>query len=128
MPDNTLTIALNGNIFIEDFTEAVNNFTALVGALSREIAEGVHIDWEIVELSAGSASLTVAGRAAHPPLVTRVTEAYVRIGEAVAAGTPFPYSDRIADRVSTLTEIIDGNVTSIELSASGRTTPTIPGR
>ena len=59
--DNTLTLALEGEVTLADFSEAMKDFRALIAALSKEIGGKTKIDWRIDDLNAGSAMTTIRG-------------------------------------------------------------------
>ena len=61
MKDNILTFALEGELTLDDFSEAIKDFKALINALSHEIGGKTKIDWRIDELNAGSAIATIHG-------------------------------------------------------------------
>ncbi len=121
MAENALTLTLEGEVSLEDYADSLRNFSSLIEELSKEIGEGIHIDWDISGLATGSAVTTIAGTAQVEGLVTRVAQAYITIGEHVAAGKPFPYSDRIANRVEELTGVIcEDGVSGVIFSVNGQ--------
>src|SRR6266536_3602452 len=95
MADNTLTLAMFGEVPLQEFAETMRHFTGLVTALSSEIGRGISVEWVIQDLQGGSATATIAGQSEREDLVERVVEAYYRVGEALERGRPIPYSDTV---------------------------------
>ena len=63
MPKDTITLALNGDISLGDFSKAVQGFLNLVTGLRSDIAKDASIEWFIEDLEAGSAIATVGDNA-----------------------------------------------------------------
>jgi hypothetical protein len=59
MSENILTIALDGDITLMDFSAALSRFRLLIHALSTEVARKRKVIWRVEELNAGSAIATV---------------------------------------------------------------------
>ena len=53
MPNDTLTMVLEGVVTMEDYAQAITRFSAPVAALQREVSAGDSIEWIIQELHAG---------------------------------------------------------------------------
>ncbi len=113
MPDNTLTIALEGDVSLNQFRETLNRFTNLVFSLAREVAPGIDIDWLIDDLQAGSAIATIVGLAQEEEPVIRVVRSYGKIGNALEHREPIPFSSNIVREAKALTEVIGGNIVSV---------------
>jgi hypothetical protein len=113
MAADTLTLALNGDVPLRTFAQAIDQFTRLVDALSGEVAREAAIEWLIDDLQAGSAIATVRGQSERAEVVARVTAAYMIVGRALSAGQPIPYSDRVKAPARALTQLLDNRVTSL---------------
>ena len=61
MAKDTLTLALNGDVSLEDFSKAIQQFSNLVSSLHDDVAKESSIEWFIENLEAGSAIATVKG-------------------------------------------------------------------
>jgi len=61
MVKDTLTLVLNGQVSLVDFSEAIKSLLSLVEGLQADLAQGKHIDWLIDALEAGSATAAVRG-------------------------------------------------------------------
>lgn len=116
MAKDTLTIALNGEVSLEDFATAIDCFKRIVIGLSKDAANAPSIQWTVVGLDPGSAIATVRGTAPlqiedeHP--VEIVVDAYERIGRALQSRAPFPYSS-VEQPTRKLLGLINGHISSI---------------
>lgn len=113
MINDTLTFALEGEISLNELSKALQGFNALVHDLTKEVAEGVNIDWVVEELSSGSAIATIQGFSDDISAIDNVVVAYGNVGEALETGIKFPYSKQIEKRASAITNILDGRITAI---------------
>jgi hypothetical protein len=94
MPDNTLTLRLNGQVSLKKFAGALDRFWVLVNALSGVKKAGL-VEWIVADLNPSSALTTIAGLG-DPHRVVDVIDAYTEIGESLERGERVPYSPRIA--------------------------------
>lgn len=115
MTDNILTIALEGDILLADFSGAMKDFGALIAALSQEIGGKTKIDWRIEELSSGSAMATIRGDSPNRELVVAVVHAYATVGNALQRQEPIPYSEKVRRVASSLRKRVKGSINSIRL-------------
>ena len=53
MADETLTLALHGDVSLDTFAVAIEHWRGLVAAITREVAPDSRINWVIDELVAG---------------------------------------------------------------------------
>jgi len=94
MANDTVTLALDGEIVLSDFADAVRHFNALIEMLGQ--AEGAtRIEWVVEQLEVSSAVATARGVAANgaaPDVaqdeVERVVRSYLRIGRSLERGEP----------------------------------------
>ncbi len=118
MQKDTLTLALEGDVGLNEFSEAVRQFTALVHALSQEIGDESPIEWIIQELYSSSAVATVQGICETEGVVDRVVDAYATVGNALASGQDIPFSYGVARAATSLTGVLDGGITSIRFETA----------
>ena len=118
MTDNTLTIALEGDVLLPQFVETMMRFKNLVDLLSREVAPDAEINWLIEDLQAGSAMATVAGVADEPEPITRVVEGYSRIGSVLQRGDPIPFSDGVRREAVAITKVIHNQLTAVRFETA----------
>jgi hypothetical protein len=113
MNNDTLTIELNGEVSLSDFSESIRNFKSLIDALSKEIGTSTKIDWMIEDLNSGSALTTIRGYSDDIPSVEKVVQAFSIIGNSLLNKQSIPYSEEISKKALALTKIINGKITSI---------------
>lgn len=123
MAEGTVTLALEGQVPLKEFAEAISGFSNLVNSLSVEVAAGAQIDWTVEALEAGSALATARGVSDTPEVVERVIRAYLEIGEAKERGAQIPYSDRIRMAAARITSVLNHKITAVRFeTADGEAT------
>jgi hypothetical protein len=115
MSENILTFALEGEVTLADFSEAMKDFGALITALSQEIAGQTKIDWRIDDLNAGSAIATVRSDSPHKEIVEGVVRAYATVGNALQRQEPIPYSEKVRRVARNIRKRVKGSINSIRL-------------
>lgn len=118
MADNTLTLALEGDVALPDFREAVNHFTNLIDLLSREIAPSIEITWLIDDLQSGSAIATVVGISEQEEYVFDVIKGYSRVGNALQRREPIPFSASVAREAISITKLISDKIIAIRFETA----------
>ncbi len=113
MPDNTLTLALEGEVTLSDFAVTMQHFASLVAALSAEVASGVPISWDIDTLEAGSAQATVRGSSEQEQVVERVVRAYAAVGTTLEDGYPIAYSEPVRKHAAALTSVLGAKIIAV---------------
>jgi hypothetical protein len=113
MPKDTLTLALEGEIALQEFSIAINSFNQLLTQLSKEIGGDENVPWLIDELYTGSAVVTFRGDYPDTRILENIINAYEEVGEALATGREIPYSENIKRHAASLTKILNGKVTAI---------------
>lgn len=118
MAKNTVSLVLNGDVTLEDFSKAISAFGKLLEALRNEVASDAKIDWVVQELEAGSATTVFRGEVeddADQGAVTEVVDAFEQVGVAVQSGKPVPYLGA-APYLSQIRQIVNGRVSSVILA------------
>lgn len=113
MLKDTLTLALEGDIALEDFAKAMRHFRELVDSLSSEMSPKATVEWVIAELHAASAIATVQGACDVEGTVSRIVDAYGQVGDALSTGEEIPFSYPVQKHATALTDILDDRITSI---------------
>jgi hypothetical protein len=113
MSQNTLTLKLNGVIQLTDFAKSVENFSILVTALTEEIGGNTDVEWNIIQLEAGSALATVQGYASDPQTIWRIVQGFETVAKSLENDLPIPYSDEVADAARKITQVIDSKINSV---------------
>jgi hypothetical protein len=118
MTNNTLTIALEGDVLLIEFVETMNRFRNLVDLLSREVAPDTEIEWLVEDLQAGSAMATVVGLSDEPMPVLDVVRGYSRLGDALQRQEPIPFSEALRREAIALTKVIGNKITAIRFETA----------
>lgn len=118
MSSNTLTLALEGDVRLAAFREAIASFEQLVNKLTAEVADSAKIDWIVEDLQAGSALATIVGKAETDEPVLRVISAYEEIGKSLQERKVIPFSVAVQKEVEKLTKTIRGDITALRLETS----------
>ncbi|MBC8100370.1 MAG: hypothetical protein H7Y11_13075 [Armatimonadetes bacterium] len=118
MTDTTLVLALEGDVTLEQFSEAVNHFYKLLLQLTQEVAADTKIEWDLEDLQYGSAIMTVAGRADSDETVLRVVSAFEEVGQSLQQHTPIPFSRHVAKEAEALTKLISHNIKTVRLGTA----------
>jgi hypothetical protein len=113
---NLLSIKLNGDVTLADFTEVMNHFSTLIEELTSDVGEKAQIDWEIIKLESGSATAVVMGKSQNEFAVDKVVHAYEVIAKSITESKPIPYSETIAREARSITNVINGKIKSIEMN------------
>lgn len=84
MADDVVTVVLDGAPNLDDFASALSRLRDLLDTAAKEVWDGARIEWSIVSLDAGSASIGLRGL---PPEGSQleVVERVVTRTEAIAA-------------------------------------------
>lgn len=121
MPKDTLTIALTGEVSLDDLDRAIGRFRGLVDALTSEIAAAAGIRWIVAGLEYGSAMATVRGIPSKPEdyrEVEAVVQAYGAVGRALERHEPVPFSPRVARSAEQVREIVGKRVQSVRFETA----------
>jgi len=118
MPDTTVILALEGEVRLNQFVEAVQHFQKLLWQLTQEVANSVEIQWELDDLQYGSALMAVAGHADDEETVLKVIAAFEQVAYSLQHDEPIPYSRSVLKVVESLTKLIGGEVRAMRLSTA----------
>ena len=118
MATDTLTLALEGDVSLQEFTQAMSNFRDIVEALTGEVAANARVEWLIEDLQAGSAIATVRGVTEQAEIIGAVIIAYLTVGHALQMNQPIPYSERVRRPAKALSRLLDGHITSLRFETA----------
>jgi hypothetical protein len=114
MPRETITFRMEGeDIPIKDFADTMGHLRELIRTLSQELGHGRRVHWIIQDLQASSAEITLHGTSKDLVLVDEFSDAFVRVGHALATSRPLPYSKSVRDAAEKLASVINGTVRSL---------------
>ena len=120
MADETLTLALHGEVSLDAFATAVAHWRGLIDALTEQTAGGARVRWVIEELSASSAIMTARAETDAPEAVAPVVTAYEEVGEVLREGQFDLLETRVRKEALPLTALIHRHVDFIRLETAKR--------
>lgn len=118
MAKDTITLALNGEITIHHFANAISNFETLVQELSKELNVAEKVEWFVHDLQISSAIATIRGESDVLEQVERVVNAYASVGQALQVGKRPDFSEQVVKAAIAITSILDDKVTSIRFETA----------
>lgn len=116
MPNDTITLRLSGEVYLDDYVAAIEELRSLVRALGKDVAKNVEVEWSIDDLVAGSAATTLRGAAKEEDkqlAVEEIVRAYERVGFSMEKGLDIPYSQEVGRAARGITDILDGRIEEI---------------
>ena len=116
MSKDTLTLALNGDVSLQDFAEAIRDFFEIVSGLKNDVAKEAPIEWLVTDLEAGSAIATVRGVTEDDKAIQaieRVVDAYLDLGQSIQQERPLNYSQPVKSAARKLFSLINGRIKSV---------------
>lgn len=123
-----MTLALEGEVTLSDFSKAMKEFEGLLKDLNEEIGDKASIEWIIENLESSSAIVTARGISPEKASVERVITAYESIGESLEKGIEIPFSPRIKKRIDSLMDVIDGKITALRFETDTEHSWTVGGK
>lgn len=119
MASDTLTLALDGEITIADYSNAIQHLQTLVAALQRElVSPGTKVSWFVHELSSGSTMATLRGEAGEAGAVEKVVVGYINVGRSLKEQTAHGYGQDVSIAAERLTRDLNGGITSIRFETA----------
>ncbi len=113
MPHDSITLALSGEVTLQEFASASADLSALVNALAADIAGKEQTEWFVEYLDAGSATMTFVGQAENEAVVEQVVRGYAVVGRSLESGETPPYSPRVEKAAKRITSLLNGRVTAV---------------
>ena len=113
MVKDTLTLALEGEVALAEFSSALSIFNDLLNNLSVDVGGGAKIEWVIEELYSGSAVATFHGIYDNIQVVENIVTAYEEVGDSLEHGREIPYSKAVKRSAQNLTSIMNGKIIAL---------------
>lgn len=107
MADDTLTLALEGDISLADFALAMQRFQKLVSALSLEVDRQDPPSWRVADLQEGSAIATVQGDGRDLRKTMKVITSYHAVGQALERNTDISSSEPVKKAARGLAQLTE---------------------
>lgn len=117
MPDNTVTLVLDGEVPLQEFSKAIVGFSELVKALSVEA--GAALDWVIqdLQMSSALASVIAIGKQAK---IEAVITSYETVAQALEENTEIPYSEPVRVAAKRIVSIEDYRIKAVRFETAKR--------
>ena len=119
MLNNTMTLALSGDVPFDSFAKAMSSFNSLVSALGTEHDAGGDIQWFVDALEKSSALATIRGESTKPEKVEAVVTGYTQIATALEARGPMPtYRARTLRHAHDIVALLNHDVVSVRFETA----------
>jgi hypothetical protein len=105
---DTVTLALQGNVSLSEFSAAVTRFNALIDALAAD-SHAEDVAWQIDALDYSSAITTARGiplNGGDPQRIDRIVHAYNEVGEALEEGVTIPFPQSVQKEAQGIAELL----------------------
>ena len=120
MAKETLTLALEGDVALEEFANAIGNLNSLLNQLAKEVTKDAEVTWLIDELYASSAVATFRGINGDMSAVENVVSAYEKVGDSLQTGGAIPYSTTVQRHAHDLISVLGDRVTSVRFETPAK--------
>jgi hypothetical protein len=117
---DTVTLALHGEVSLDQFAEAVSRFRKLVRALSDEVGAR-DVAWQLADLQYSSAIATAQGistNGGRPDQVERVVRSYLEVGQSLAAQEPVPFRRAVQREAEGLTAVLKNGLEAVRFETA----------
>ena len=117
MSDNTVTLVLDGEVPLQEFSKAIVGFSELVKALSVEAGGG--LDWVMQDLQVSSALASALAIGEEPKIEAVVTK-YENVAQALENNIEIPYSAPVRVAARKIVSIKDYRITAVRFETAKR--------
>ena len=117
MADNTVTLVLDGDVPLQEFSKAIVGFSELVKALSVEAGGG--LDWVMQDLQVSSA-LASALAIGEEPKIEAVITSYETVAQALEEDIEIPYSEKVRVAAKKIVSIEDYRIKAVRFETAKR--------
>ena len=114
VPDNELTLQLNGHPDMDEYASFVSNSRHLIKSLTSSVIRGHlrsanRVHWYPSRASInGATTITYEAETQNPENFARVEEAFFHVGEALRYGDEIPYSSQVEQYALRLRKVVEG--------------------
>lgn len=118
---NGLTLSLEGEVSLQNFTKAMEQFKKLLNGLHEEVASSAQINWIVKDLKSGSASALVVGipkTDADIAAVSLIESACDDASRKFELGQAIPYGGKVRAALKGLSSITNEQITAVKLGRS----------
>jgi hypothetical protein len=117
MVDSSITLALEGEVVLSRFAEALTHFYKLIDSLTAEIAPNAEVRWVIEVLEAGSALTTVTGYADDVRPVLSVVHGAEQVALALEQNEVIPFGSGVRKHAA-LVKVVGNGVNALRLETA----------
>lgn len=117
--DNTVTLVLNGDVSLEEFSKAIGSFAELIKALSAESGDPT-MDWIVQDLQVSSSMATAAVLVGEEEKIQAVINGYADVGSALENKTDIKHSEAVKVAARKIISITDKRVRSVSFDTEKR--------
>jgi hypothetical protein len=121
MPDDVVTLALDGELSVEEFAKAAQAFSGLLKSLTQAVAPSADLEWMVERLDTSSAIMSARADSEDVQQVERVTSAYLVVGRSLSAREPIPYPPDVVRYSRDITNLIDRRVPHVRFETARET-------
>jgi hypothetical protein len=115
MPKETVSLVMDGEVYLDDLAKALKGRVRLMSAISREESPRSEIHWVVDELSTGSfyGTLRAQRNGTSIEAVERSVEKFERIGKSIRAGRIREYGEEISSAAKEIVAVIGQRITFV---------------
>jgi hypothetical protein len=116
MAKDIITLVLDGEVSLGDFSTAVSSLLDMVSGLEKECARDIRIKWVIDALEASSATATVRGVTEGEQdgeAVWRVVDSYLDVGRSLEQDRPIRHSSVVQAAGNRIVKLIGDRIRSV---------------
>jgi hypothetical protein len=116
MNKNQIRLQLDGTVPLRLFSQAMQDFTDFVYALSLELAHEDSIEWTITELGQDRTTIVTTGYAENETSIAKVITAARLVTHALIHDDVILYSQTVVHAAIRLTSVLNGKITALRLT------------
>jgi hypothetical protein len=115
MPKETVSLVMNGEVYIEDLANALKGWVRLMSAISHEESPRSEIHWVVDSLSTGSffGTLRAERNGTGIEAIERSVVKYEQIGKSIRAGRIREYSQEIRSAAKEMVAVVGSRIKSV---------------
>lgn len=119
MADNTVTLVLNGNVPIGEFSKAIVGFADLIAALSAE-SGAPSLEWVVDDLSVSSALATAKSPSSDQARIQAVISGYEDVGASLENQTEIKHTEQVRIAAQKIISINSQYVSTVNFDTAKR--------
>jgi len=113
MADDSVTLALNGEVPVDQYATVMHHWVAIISELSRDLYPGAAIEWLIEDLQPGSATTTARAVASDNIDIRLLQRNYSGLAQDMASQSEPNISPKVRDHARAIIRQIGPKITSV---------------